>query len=195
MKIPLAIVLLVLAYPAHAQDSGLETWRKIHDVFSHARCANCHVGSDNRPMWSEAGRLSLRPHGMNINAGESRVGAETLPCGTCHGETNAQISHGPPGAETWLLPPAEMQWFGKTSAEIARRSRIPSAMVDAASRRLRSISATTSWFIGGGRPVPDARPPPTRRSSWRPSFGNGRRKARLAQRSKTAECANTTHGS
>src|SRR6516164_3252588 len=62
----------------------------------------------------------------------------------------------------------------------ARRSRIPSAMVDAASRRLRSTSATTGWFIGGGRPVPDARPPPTRPSSLRPSFGNGRRKARLA---------------
>ena len=62
---------------------------------------------------------------MNINAGESRVGAETLPCGTCHGETNTQISHGPPGAETWLLPPAEMQWFGKTSAEICAQVKDP----------------------------------------------------------------------
>jgi len=126
MKTPLAItLLLVLAYPAHAQDSGLETWRKIHEVFSHARCANCHVGSDGRPMWSEPGRLSPRPHGMNINAGESRIGAETLPCGTCHGKTNAQTPHGPPGAEIWLLPPATMQWFGKTSAEICAQIKDP----------------------------------------------------------------------
>jgi hypothetical protein len=60
VKTRIAIVLLALAYPAHAQDSGLDTWRKIHDVFSHARCANCHVGSDNRPMWSEPGRMSAR---------------------------------------------------------------------------------------------------------------------------------------
>jgi hypothetical protein len=125
VKTRLAIVLLTLAYPAHAQDSGLETWRKIHDVFSHARCTNCHVGSDGRPMWSEPGRMSPRPHGMNINAGESRIGAETLPCGTCHGETNAQILHGAPGAESWLLPPVEMQWFGRTSAEICTQIKDP----------------------------------------------------------------------
>jgi hypothetical protein len=118
VKIRLAIVLLALTYPVCAPASGLETWRKIHDVLSHPRCTNCHVGTDNRPMWSEAGHVSSRPHGMNVDAGESRIGAERLPCGTCHGKANAEIPHAPPGAENWRLPPAEMQWFGKTSAEI-----------------------------------------------------------------------------
>jgi hypothetical protein len=118
VKIRLAIVLLALAYPGYAWASGLETWGKIHDVLSHPRCTNCHVGSNNRPMWSEPGHVSPRPHGMNVDAGESRIGAETLPCGTCHGRANVEIPHGPPGAENWMLPPAEMQWFGKTSAEI-----------------------------------------------------------------------------
>jgi hypothetical protein len=125
MKLRLAIVLLALAYPAYARADGLETWRKIHDVLSHPRCTNCHVGSDNRPMWSEPGHGSPRPHGMNVDAGESRIGAETLPCGTCHGKANAEIPHGPPGAKTWLLPPAEMQWFGKTSAEICSQIKDP----------------------------------------------------------------------
>ena len=120
MKIRVIIVLLgivlfgiaqlAFACPADAQysgpensgleKSGLETWRKIHDVLSHSRCSNCHVGSDNRPMWSEPGNVSPRLHGMNIDAGESRIGAETLPCGTCHSKANAEIPHGPPGAET-----------------------------------------------------------------------------------------------
>jgi hypothetical protein len=131
--VQLGVALLALACPADAQDSaleksGLETWRKIHDVLSHSRCSNCHVGSDNRPMWSEPGNVSPgnvspRPHGMNINAGESRIGAEALPCGTCHGKANAKIPHGPPGAENWRLPPADMQWFGKTSAEICLQIR------------------------------------------------------------------------
>src|SRR5215470_12520353 len=69
-------------------------------------------------------------------------------------------------------------------------------MADAASKRLRFISATTSWFIGDGRPVPDVPQPLTRPNSWRPSSGNGRRKGRLAQRSRPAvhfhPCANET---
>ena len=41
------LVILLIAGPALAQDPGLAAWSKIHEVFSHPRCANCHVGPDN----------------------------------------------------------------------------------------------------------------------------------------------------
>ena len=46
------LVILLIAGPALAQDPGLAAWSKIHEVFSHPRCANCHVGPDNMPIWS-----------------------------------------------------------------------------------------------------------------------------------------------
>jgi hypothetical protein len=114
----LALTAPVLAQEPHPvlqpdRSVGLALWEKIHAVFSHPRCANCHVGPDNVPMWA-----GPRPHGMNINGGTSRDGAEYIPCGACHTPHNAQVSHGPPGAEGWALAPLTMQWFGKPSADI-----------------------------------------------------------------------------
>ncbi len=106
-------------------EEGLAAWQRIHEVVSHPRCANCHVGEDNRPMWSGAHYGKTRPHGMNINAGESRIGAETLQCSTCHTKQNTELLHGAPGAENWHLAPVEMQWFGKTSAEICAQLKNP----------------------------------------------------------------------
>ncbi len=79
----------------------------------------------------------------------------------------------------------------------ARRSRTRSSTAGAASRRLRFISATTSWFVGDGHPVPDVRQPLTRPNSWRPSSGNGRTKGRLAQRGRPAgmTCRSMIHAS
>ena len=31
---------------------GLEAWGRIFEVASHPRCANCHTGPSDRPMWS-----------------------------------------------------------------------------------------------------------------------------------------------
>ena len=112
-----ALALLLIATPAAAQDAGLAAWGRIYEVLSHPRCANCHVGADNVPLWSEPG-AQPRAHGMNVNAGPSRIGAESIPCGTCHSMHNAELPHGPPGAPNWQLPPASMQWFGRTSAEV-----------------------------------------------------------------------------
>lgn len=99
---------------------GLVLWAKIHEVVSHPRCANCHVGSDNVPIWSGKNFKSKpRPHGMNINGGASRNGAENgLLCVSCHTPQNSSLIGGPPGAKPWLLAPVEMQWYGKSSAEI-----------------------------------------------------------------------------
>src|SRR4051812_11312964 len=126
MMIRLVFVLLFVTTPALAQDAGLGKWSQIYEVFSHPRCANCHVGPDHVPMWS--GRNygpEPRPHGMNVNGGPSRSGVESIPCRSCHAEKNSQVPHGPPGAEVWRLPQVWMQWFGKSSAEICAQIKDP----------------------------------------------------------------------
>ena len=113
------LLLALTTTPALAETDGLALWGRIHEVLSHARCANCHVGESNEPIWSGASYgAQPRPHGMNINAGASRRGAESVPCNACHTGQNSPTPHGPPGAEVWHLPPVSMQWFGKPSAEI-----------------------------------------------------------------------------
>lgn len=119
--------LALLALAAGATEPAADTWNKIHQVLSHPRCSNCHVGAEGVPMWSAVGSNSqARPHGMNIRAGASRMGAEngTL-CVACHAQKNAAGPGGPPGARAWLLPPASMAWFGKSSAEICNQIKDP----------------------------------------------------------------------
>ncbi len=103
-----------------SQSEGLAAFQRIYEVTSHPRCANCHVGSDNIPMWSGPSYGKIRPHGMNINAGNSRIGAETLLCSTCHRESSNLDSepHAPPHfGLAWRLAPVEFEWFGKSPAE------------------------------------------------------------------------------
>ena len=102
-------------------DDGLAAFSRIYEVTRHPRCANCHVGADHVPMWYGDANGPARPHGMNINAGESRIGAETLICSTCHrtSKTLESAPHAPPRAALdWQLPPVEFEWFGRTAAEI-----------------------------------------------------------------------------
>src|SRR3546814_824560 len=103
------------------REKGLEAWNRVHAVVSHPRCANCHVGPDNIPMWTLVGEKKSRPHGMNIDAGASRMGAETLACSTCHMTSTAPntVPHAPPHVGLpWQLAPVKMEWFGKTSHQI-----------------------------------------------------------------------------
>lgn len=113
------------------KKEALQQWAKVYEVFSHPRCANCHVGSDNTPRWSGphyrysfSAEESWSFHGMNINAGDAakpggiRNGHQTLDCSTCHMQENSPMHHGPPGAEVWALAPVEMEWWQKSSAEI-----------------------------------------------------------------------------
>ena len=106
-------------------DEGLAAFGRMYEVVSHPRCANCHTGPENRPMWSGPTYGKARPHGMNIIAGESRIGAETLPCSTCHMTLSAldaranTIPHAPPmTALPWQLAPVEFEWFGKSATEV-----------------------------------------------------------------------------
>ncbi len=114
--------------PASATDAeGLEAWSRIYEVTSHPRCSNCHTGLSDRPMWSGANYGDKpRPHGMNVRAGESRIGAETLPCSTCHGKQNGAELHSPPGnASGWMLAPVEAHWFGQSTSTICNQLRDP----------------------------------------------------------------------
>lgn len=110
---------------------GLEAWARIYEVASHPRCANCHVGASERPMWSGPSYGRARPHGMNIYAGASRIGAESVLCSTCHVDATATgrgnpVPHAAPRVVgAWRLAPVEADWYGKTSEEICEQLRDP----------------------------------------------------------------------
>jgi len=111
-----------------SREAGLEAWSRVYEVTSHPRCANCHVGADNIPMWSGPSYGTARSHGMNINAGASRIGMEYLQCSACHAnrETPNDMPHAAPQvAMNWQLPPVEAEWFGKSSVEICNQLRDP----------------------------------------------------------------------
>ena len=109
-------------------EAGLAAWDDIYAVFSHPRCANCHVDESNTPMWSGPSYGETRPHGMNINGGQSRIGVETIPCSTCHTQSTEFDSapHAPPRAgHPWMLAPVEFTWFGKDTASVCKQVRDP----------------------------------------------------------------------
>lgn len=145
MKHIAIIAALALSGPAFAEQAvvnppeagsvseadGLAAWDRVYEVVSHPRCANCHVGPDNIPMWSGPSYGTTRKHGMNIDAGESRSGAEYVPCAACHVQRSQENParngpHEPPQvALAWQLAPVEFQWFDKTSAEVCAQMADP----------------------------------------------------------------------
>ncbi|QHQ33687.1 hypothetical protein [Algicella marina] len=107
---------------------GLAAWDRIHAVVSHPRCANCHTDASNLPMWTGPSFGTSRPHGMNVDAGESRIGAETLPCATCHVEStrpNIMPHAAPHTGHPWMLAPAEFVWFDIPGPKICAQLRDP----------------------------------------------------------------------
>lgn len=119
-----AVAALLSATAAGAQDPGLDAWQGIYAVFSHPRCANCHV-EDERPRWSGAHYGRTRVHDMNVQRGADGLGNPGMRCTTCHQEQNAAQRHGPPGAPAWHLAPAEMVWWQKSSKEICEQVKDP----------------------------------------------------------------------
>lgn len=167
--------IMALAGPAQAQDAqpapapiavdpvkGLPAWEKVYAVFSHPRCANCHV-ADDRPRWSGAhyGPTS-RFHAFNVQRGVdgSGFGNAGLRCTTCHFDSNSSVLHGPPGAANWHLAPAEMVWFEKSSAEICAQIKDPQRnggrTLEAVSAHVRDDKLVAwGWSPGPGRePAP-----------------------------------------
>ncbi len=109
-------------------EGGFQAWSRIYAVLSHSRCANCHTNADNIPMWTDPAFGGTRVHGMNIHAGESRTGAESLRCTTCHvtSERPNTVPHAPPHTNVaWRLAPAEFAWFGKDSRSACGQLRDP----------------------------------------------------------------------
>ena len=114
-------------------------------------------------MWSGPSYGRTRPHGMNINAGESRIGAETLLCSTCHAYNEGQSDHphaAPQVAMEWQLAPVEAAWFGKSSDHICAQLRDPARnggrdMMDLAAHLDHDLILHWAWNPGGTRePAP-----------------------------------------
>lgn len=130
MKSILCVLLLCCSviFATQAQETNaaaLKTWDKIYQVFSHPRCANCHVPDDNLPRWSGPSYAKTSVHGMNITGGQSRIGVETIMCSTCHAQSNADEPHGPPGAPIWMLAPVDMLWWQQSSSQICQQIKDP----------------------------------------------------------------------
>lgn len=118
--VALAVVLAPVSGQAQETD-GAAAWARIYAAASHPRCTNCHVGEEGRPGWADLGYAKDRTHGMNIVAGESRIGAESIPCRVCHisaAGDNAVPHAAPQVDDAWRLPPVALAWQGKSSAEI-----------------------------------------------------------------------------
>ena len=157
-----------LTPPATATEAeGLEAWDRIYEVASHPRCSNCHTGASDRPMWSGPSYGATRPHGMNIRAGESRMGIEYVPCQTCHttkdedwSNANAMPHAAPRVAMFWQLAPVEADWFGRSSVEICEQLRDPERngnrdMMGLAEHLDHDLILHWAWEPGGGRePAP-----------------------------------------
>lgn len=150
-----------------SSDEGLAAWARIYEVASHPRCANCHTGPSDRPMWSGPAYGRPRPHGMNIRAGDSRIGAEHLLCSTCHTTKDVDwdnansVPHAAPRvAMSWALAPVEAHWFGRSSEQICAQLRDPELnggrdMIDLAEHLNHDLILHWAWAPGGGRePAP-----------------------------------------
>ncbi len=150
------------AKPPAAADpaNGLAAWDKLFAVFSHPRCANCHV-EDDRPRWSGSHYgAEQRVHAFNIQRGVGGRGSAGLRCTSCHFENNSAVLHGPPGAHDWHLAPASMAWFGKSSAEICAQIKDPARngnrSLEAVAAHIRDDKLVAwGWAPGPGRePAP-----------------------------------------
>lgn len=168
----LAAALVLCATPLFAQDAtptraaGLDAWGRIHEVVSHPRCTNCHVGDSGQPMWNALGYGPDTVHGMGVMADETRIGALSVPCSTCHVTSDRpNVTAHAPGHidDDWRLAPAELVWLGRESADICTRMRDPEtndghdldSLVD---HTLTSEFVAYGFDPGAGRSAPDGSP-------------------------------------
>ena len=150
-----------------SKEQGLDAWSRIYEVASHPRCANCHTGESDRPMWSGPSYGKARVHGMNIRAGATRIGAEYILCSTCHTTKNTDwdnanvTAHAAPRvAMNWALAPVEAHWFGQSSEQICSQLRDPATnggrdTLALAEHLNHDLILHWAWAPGGGRePAP-----------------------------------------
>ncbi|MEP5728160.1 MAG: hypothetical protein ABJL67_02180 [Sulfitobacter sp.] len=165
-KTLLSLVFVATSPAAFAQgitrEEGLTAWDNIYAVASHPRCTNCHVGPGKEPMWEGLGYGPGRPHGMGVRADDSRIGANSIPCRTCHvtGTQANAAPHAAPQIEiAWHLPPVELSWHGVQSADLCVQFRDPARTGGMGIAELvdhLSSSPFVAWSFapGGGRSKP-----------------------------------------
>lgn len=134
------------------REEGLAAWDRIYEVASHPRCTNCHVGAQDAPMWQGLTYGDSAKHGMGVKADESRIGAESMPCRTCH-VTAVGRDIGSPSApqieEAWRLPPVELDWLEESSASLCAQLRDP-ALNDGHDIALLAEHLRSSPFVAWG---------------------------------------------
>lgn len=145
---------------ANAESDGDGLWAPIYEVFSHPRCANCHVGPDNIPRWSGEHYGGSKPHGMAVTGGPSRIGAESVLCSACHTAKNSPVPHGPPGAPIWLLAPVEMQWWDKSSQAVCEQIKDPQRNGGRTLAEVADHIAHDPLVLWGWEPGPGREPAP-----------------------------------
>ncbi|KIN61807.1 hypothetical protein Z945_2801 [Sulfitobacter noctilucae] len=162
----LLFALLFAGAGAHAQtvtrEEGLAAWERIYAVASHPRCTNCHVGAQQEPMWEGLHYKAGTPHGMGVKADGSRIGAESMPCRTCHVTAEGRNVASPAPAQiddAWRLPPVEMDWLGEDSASVCAQLRDPerndgSDIADLVVHLETSAFVAWGFAPGPGRSVP-----------------------------------------
>ena len=140
--------------------AGLAAWSKIYEVVSHPRCANCHV-EDGRPMWSGPHYGETKKHPMYVGGDpEQLLGQPGMMCNTCHMAENSEKLHGPPGAEVWHLPPAEMVWWEKSSADICEQLKDPERNGGRTLAEIETHIAEDGLVLWGWTPGPGREPAP-----------------------------------
>lgn len=147
-------------FSASQTQAGLEAWARAYEVFSHPRCANCHV-EDGVPMWSGPSYGETRAHGMLIGGDpDMQMGNPAATCNTCHGPQNALVPHGPPGNDVWLLAPPEMVWFSKTSPEVCAQIKDPERNGGRTVEEVADHITHDSLVLWGWKPGPGREPAP-----------------------------------
>ena len=141
-------------------SAGLAAWEKIYEVVSHPRCANCHV-ADGRPMWSGEHYGGTFKHPMYVGGDPDQLlGQPGMMCNTCHMAENSEKLHGPPGAEVWHLPPAEMVWWEKSSAEVCEQLKDPERNGGRSLAEIETHIADDALVLWGWNPGPGREPAP-----------------------------------
>ena len=142
------------------QTAGLTAWAKVYEVVSHPRCASCHV-DDGRPMWSGDHYGGTFKHPMYVGGDPALLlGNPGMMCTACHMAENSPKLHGPPGNDVWHLPPAEMVWWQKSSAEICEQIKDPARNGGRSLAEIETHMAEDSLVAWGWNPGPGREPAP-----------------------------------
>jgi hypothetical protein len=121
----LTLPALIIGLLAAASDAGETTvpapsgsFDPVASVLMSPRCINCH--QDQFPRQGDTRTV----HQPLVVRGKDGHGAPTLPCQTCHQETNTAGGF-VPGVKDWHLAPLSMLWEGKTKEQICEQIKDP----------------------------------------------------------------------